>query len=363
MIEKQFTGETEDVILERMKGRVDDSIDKRQGSVTHDMLSPSAFEIAQAYISLDNAITLGLNVTEDSPDEFVDLKVQWSGLIRKVAIQSIGTLTFTGENGTVIPVGTQARTDEANPVFFHTIEEGVVTGGTVTVNAIADVGGINGNVEANRIVISLGDLTGVTAVTNISPFTGGVDRETNLSLLDRYYEKVRRPATSGNIYQYEQWAKEVPGVGDAKVKPVWNGPGTVKVVLLDNQGTSPDSSVITSTIDYIESVQPIGADVTVVGASELAINVTAKLTLAPGIDINTVKSQFTEGLKAYLQSIAFVDNTLTSQPELIRYTRIANVLLDIPPIIDYSNLLVNGGTSNIQPTDEQVGVVGTVTFT
>lgn len=363
MIEKQFASETEDVILERLKGRVDDNIDKRQGSVTHDMTAPASFEFAQAYISLDDVIALGLNVTEDSPDEFVDLKVQWSGLTRKPAIQSIGTLTFTGEDGTIIPVDTQARTDQTNPVFFHTIEEGIVVNGTATVNAVAEIGGINGNVEANRIVISLGNLTGVTAVTNTLPFTGGVDRETSLSLLDRYYEKVRKPATSGNVYQYEQWAKEVSGVGDVKVTPVWNGPGTVKLVLLDDQKKSPDPSVIAETINYIETVRPIGADVTIVGASELAINVTATLTLALGADINLVKAQFVEGLKVYLQSIAFINNELTSQPELIRYTRIANVLLDIPPIIDYSNLLVNGGTSNIQPTDEQVGIVGTVAFT
>lgn len=363
MIERQFTGETEDELLNRKLDRVDPSIDKRQGSITFDMLSLNSFEQAQGYIALDDVIQLGLNVTEDSPDEFVDLKVQWSGLTRKPAIQSIGTLTFTGEDGTIIPVDTQARTDQTNPVFFHTIEEGVVTGGSVTVNAIADEGGTRGNVDVNKIVVILGDLTGTATVTNTSPFTGGVDRETNLSLLDRYYEKVRKPATSGNIYQYEQWAKEVPGVGDVKVKPVWNGPGTVKLILLSDEKKSPDPSVITATEMYVESVRPIGADVTYVGATEMPINVTATLTLAPGADINLVKAQFTQGLKTYLQSIAFVDNELTGQPELIRYTRIASVLLDLPPIIDYSNLLVNGGTSNIQPTDEQIGVVGTVTFT
>lgn len=363
MIERQFTGETEDVILERMKDRVDKNIDKRQGSVTHDMTVPASFEIAQVYQALDDVIALGLNVTEESPDEFVDLKVKWSGITpRKEAIQSIGTLTFTGEDGTVIPVGTQARTDEVIPVFFHTIEEGTIINGFVTINAIADVGGISGNVEANRVVISLGNLTGVTAVTN-SEFIGGVDRETNEALLDRYYEKVRRPATSGNIYHYEQWAKEVPGVKEVKVKPVWNGPNTVKLILLNDQMESPDPVVITNTTDHIASVKPIGADVTIVGATELSINVSAQLTLSPDAVISDVASQFAEGLRTYLQSVAFMDNQLTNQPELIRYTRIANVLLDIPSVIDYSNLLVNGVTSNIQPTDEEVGVVGTVTFT
>lgn len=119
-------------------------------------------------------------------------------------------------------------------------------------------------------------------------------------------------------------------------------------------------------IKYSESnliERPIGAIVTVVTATDLLINVSATLTLAPGASIGDVTAQFKAGLSEYLKSIAFVTNNITNEPELIRYTRIANVLLDIPPIIDYTDLLVNGGTSNIQPTTEQVGVVGNVVFT
>lgn len=37
-------------------------------------------------------------------------------------------------------------------------------------------------------------------------------------LRDRYFEKVSLPATSGSKYHYEQWAKEISGVGDAKCR-------------------------------------------------------------------------------------------------------------------------------------------------
>ena len=362
MIERRFTDETETALIERKLARVDDALDKRQGSIIYDATAANAFETAQVYVALDDVLQFGLNVTADSPDEYVDLKTSWLGIPRKQALFSSGLLTFNGENGTVIDVGTRARTDEVNPIYFVTTQVGTITGGSVTVSATAEVGGISGNVQAGAITITLGDLTGVTAVTNGADFEGGVDREMNQSLLDRYYEKVRKPATSGNVYHYEQWAKEVAGVGDVKVYPVWNGPGTVKVVLLDAEKKAPDPSIITATQTYIESVRPIGATVTYVGATEIAINVTATLTLAQGATIAEVKAQFEAGLTAYLKSLAFVTNEITGQPELIRYTRIANVLLDIPLIIDYSNLKVNGGTANIQPTVEQVGVVGTVTF-
>ncbi|MGE6488522.1 baseplate J/gp47 family protein [Paenisporosarcina sp. NPDC076898] len=356
MIERLYTNETEDSILERMKERISDDIDKRQGSVIHDALSPASFEITQAYVALDDTIALGLNVTADTPDDFVDLKVSTQGITRKPSIQAIGQLTFTGEDGTLIPNGTRVRTDEVTAIYFLTTAEGVLSNGTVTVPAIAEIGGANGNVHPNSAVVVLGDLTGVSSVTNPVEFIGGTDREDNQPLLNRYYEKVRRPATSGNVYQYEQWAKEIPGVGDVKVYPIWNGAGTVKLVLLDDAKTAPDAAVISDATAYIESVRPIGADVTIVGATELPINVSATLTLTDSSTVEEVLPLFNEGLVSYLQSIAFTG-------ELIRYTRIASVLLEIPDIVDYSNLLLNGATANITPTNDQVGVIGTVNFT
>ncbi len=356
MIERRFATETEDVIQQRKLGRVSDDLDKRQGSIIYDTLAPNSFEEAQLYIALDDVIQFGLNVTEDTPDEFVDLKTKALGVIRKQALQAVGEVVFTGDEGTVIPIGTRVRTDSADPVYFVTTMEGIIANGQSTVRAIAEVGGTNGNVSPNQVNVVLGDLSGLMTVTNPNPFIGGVDRETNEALLTRYYEKVQRPATSGNAYQYEQWAKSVPGVGDAKVTEVAFGPGTVKVVLLSDQKTAPDQTVIQATVDYIETVRPVGATPTIIGATEIPINVSATLTLASGATLEEIQSQFETGLKQYLQSIAFKD-------ELIRYTRIANVLLDIPPIIDYENLLVNGGTSNIQTTQDEVGVLGTVTFT
>lgn len=61
---------------------------------------------------------------------------------------------------------------------------------------------------------------------------GGEDTEGDSSLLNRYYAKVRSPGTSGNRADYLIWALDIPGVGAAQVQPLWNGPGTVKVVII-----------------------------------------------------------------------------------------------------------------------------------
>jgi uncharacterized phage protein gp47/JayE len=57
----------------------------------------------------------------------------------------------------------------------------------------------------------------------------------------------------------------------------------------------------------------------------------------------------------YLKSLAFID-------PIVRYSKIASILLDTPSVLDYSNLTVNGGTANVTIADGSVAVGGTVTF-
>lgn len=350
-----YEDKTVEALLEALLENVDDSIDKREGSVTYDLTYPAAIELSNAYVELDTVLLLGFADTTEG--NYLDMRAGEHGVTRKPAVKSQGSVTFSGPNSTNIPAGTRIQTTGSEPVFFVTKSEVTIVNGTATVAAEAEVGGLAGNVAQNTITaLAAGPLYGIVTVNNPASFDGGSDTEDDASLLKRLKDRVQKPATSGNANQYRQWALEVAGVGDAKVYPVWNGGGTVKVVLLDTEKTAPTQAIIDAVEAHIEANRPIGATVTVVGASELAISVSATLTLAAGATLSEVQSQFTTALVDYLQSVAFTG-------DLIRYTRIANLLLDVPPIIDYANLTVNGGTVNIQPTDDEVGVVGSVVFT
>ena len=121
-------------------------------------------------------------------------------------------------------------------------------------------------------------LPGLASWTN-GPAAGGTDPESDGALYERIHAYLSRPATSGNAYHYEQWALEVAGVGAARVFPLWNGAGTVKVVLVDG-GMEPASAEIVAAVQaHIEAERPIGATVTVAAAAPLSINVTAAVTL------------------------------------------------------------------------------------
>ena len=192
----------------------------------------------------------------------------------------------------------------------------------------------------------------------------GEDTEEDSALYERYQEKVSRPITSGNRFQYELWAREITGVGRARAFPEWAGPGTVKVVLLDNEMRAPATPVVEAVQQYIDPTQdgmgegaaPIGAIATVVGATEIPINISVKVTLATGATLEEVKEQLEKGAAEYFRDLAFTD-------PLIRYTRIQGIILGIPPVIDYSDLLVNGGAMNIEIGMDDVAVLGTVTVT
>lgn len=357
-----YEDQTVTEILTRMLAASPADVDKRQGSVTNDLLSPAAIEFMRAYLELDNVIAYGFAETTYGP--YLDMRAREYGLTRKAEVKSPGALTFRGPDGTLVLAGTVASTGGDSPNYFITDADATITGGSVTIAATAQDAGATGNVGSGTITTLMGDLVGIVTVTNALAFEGGVDAESDESLLARYLERARKPATSGNANQYRQWALEIPGVSDAKVYPIWNGPGTVKVVLLDDDKTAPDSAIVTAAQTYIDPTQdgrgmgaaPIGAIATVVGAVEIPINIAVKVILAPGATTSEVKALIQIGVGAYLKTLAFAD-------PLVRITRVANVILDIPPVIDYEALTINGASGNIAVADGEVAVLGTVTVT
>jgi uncharacterized phage protein gp47/JayE len=350
-----YEDKTAEALLDAMLENAPDDVDKREGSVVYDLLAPAAIEFSLAYTELDTLLLLGFADTTEG--EWLDKCVATFGLTRKPAVKATGQVTFTGPEGTVIPAGTRLVTGGVEPIYFVTIAEATITGGTATVSAEAEEGGAKGNVAAGEITsLAVGEsLFGVVSVTNPQPFDGGADEESDDDLRARFFDRVRRPATSGNANHYRQWALEVPGVGDAKVYPVANGPKTVKVVLLDTEKTAPAQSIIDAVAAHIEEERPINADVEVVGATEVPINISATLTLAAGKTLADAQTEIEAAVTDYLKSLAFVD-------PIVRYSKIASLILDAPSVIDYANLTVNGGTSNITIADDSVAVLGTVTL-
>ena len=360
-----LTDQTEEAIRQRMLDSLPSDLDKAEGSFIWDAISPAAIELALAAIWAQEVLRRGFASTTFG--QYLDLRCEEHGLTRRPAVKATGQVTFTGTPGTVIPAGTQVSTasTEATPaIFFATKSNATIGAGrTVTVDIEAVEAGTNGNVAAGTITMLAQPISGIEAVTNASGTSGGSDDEDDASLLARFLAKVRSPGASGNKADYINWALEVPGVGGVQVIPLWNGPGTVKVVLLGTDKKPASQAVVDAVQNYIaptagtgEGKAPIGASVTVVAATAVLINVEATVMLTGTKTLAEIQTSFQSALIDYLAGIAF------SSDPMVRYVKIGALLLDQDGVRDYANLLVNNGTDNIEIDQDQVAVMGMVTL-
>ncbi|PNQ78861.1 baseplate J protein [Paenibacillus sp. F4] len=350
-----YESQTFEAILERMLARIPDSMDKREGSVIYDALAPNAAELAQAYVELDTQISLVFPNPDN--EEYLDKSVAWSGTERKEAIKAQWRGKFYNNQNELmdVPIGSRYSIEELNYVVISKL-------GVGQFSVECETAGVIGN-KYTGTLLPIDFIDGLAKAELVDLLVSGEDVESGEALFDRYQDKVTKPITSANKNQYVVWAREVSGVGDAKVFPLWNGNATVKVVILNNDKRTPSPAVVQAVQMHIDPTQdghgegaaPIGPVVTVVGAGEVPINVSVRVQLARDATPEDVKEQLEASISKYLEGLAFNDTDT-----LVRITRIANFILDVPPVIDYFDLTINGVTSNIQVPLDSVAVLGMV---
>lgn len=341
-----FENQTNEAILRRMLERVPADIDKREGSIIFDALAPAAAELAQAYIKLETVLNLALS--DSASEEYLTRRAYDFGVYRKLATKSKRKGVFKNdvEQGIDVPIGSRFSIEKLSYLVVERLSLGQY------VLECEIVGVIGNHYYGSLIPVDYVDGLASAELTDI--LTPGEETESDESLLERLLFRARHAATSGNANHYKQWALEVAGVGDAIVIPEWDGAGTVKVVLLGTNKHAPPIGVVDAATMHINEERPILAgSLTVQGAVEVPINITVSLQLASGVTLEAVIQQIESTTSAYLETLAFRD-------PLVRVTRIANLLLDIPPIIDYEELLINGGTANIEMAAGEVAVLGVV---
>lgn len=344
-----YENQTFEAIMQRLLSKVPSDVDKSEGSFIYDALAPVALELAQAYAELDRILQIVFAQT--SYGEWLEKRAAEFGIYRKAGTKATGQVKFTGNDGTIIPAGTLVQTESG--LQFQTKAEVTIQGGVAIADIEAVEIGSQYNVPANTITELPVSIVGVVSVTNEQATTGGTDEEDDASLLNRLLVKVQTPATSGNANHYKLWALEVAGVGDVKVFPLWNGPGTVKVLIIDSNKQPASADIVNAVATHIEENRPIGAQVTVVSAQPLTINVSATIVRDTNYTLEQVTTNVRNKITEYLKSIAFKQN-------FVSYAMIGSLMLDNTGVLDYSNLSVNGGTTNIAIGDEQVAVLGQV---
>jgi uncharacterized phage protein gp47/JayE len=345
-----YEDKTVEIVKSEIINRLTTDIDTREGSFTNDMVAAVAYEIWKLYQSLNAIVPIAF--VDETSGEYIDKRCAEYGITRKAGTKATAVMNFTGTDGTIIPAGKVFLT--ADGLEYTTNEAVTIASGIASVTVTAAEIGENYNVEAGAITQQFSSISGLSSFTNEAAATGGIDAETDKALVARLYYYLQNPATSGNVANYKQWALAVNGVGAVKITPLWNGAGTVKVLIASSDKKPVDSAIVTNCATSIEANRPIGATVTVTSTSGLSINVAATgVTVDNTTTLIIAQTSFEEAVKEYLQEIAFQKYTLV-------YNRIVYILLKILGVIDFETLTVNNGTTNITIDDDQVPVIGTV---
>ncbi|QEA00815.1 baseplate J/gp47 family protein [Lysinibacillus fusiformis] len=343
--------EDEKLIHDRMMSGINDEYDKAKGEFIYDVTKPAAVEFASQQKKISE-VQEKLDIENLTGDELTRTVYQRTGQSRKLATQATTTVIVSGAAGTIVRTGEMVGTDT---ILFTVIEEVTLNeSGLAHVRIQCNEFGQIGNVPANTIKNFPVSIPGLINVYNPEPVVDGYDEETDKDLRQRYYDKLQRPGKAGNKYHYREWALEVTGVGDAKVFPRYNGPLTMKVVVIDANKLPAPIELVEDVREHIKKEMPFGVeDLLVMSAVALLLNLTVAITLMPGfteeVAINNIKKNITKHLK----EIAF-------KTSFVSYAKIGALIIDSEGVLDYQDLLINGSTANVVIPDDGVPVMGGV---
>lgn len=343
-------------ILERMLSRVPDSMDKREGSIIMNALAPAAAELQMAYMEIDKII--GESYADTQSRDFLVRRAAERGISPKLASNAQRRAQFN----VAVPLGSRFESGE----FTFRVAEKLADGGY---RLVAEEPGSGGNVVGLPLV-PLDYISGLQEARFTHILSAGEDEEDTESLRRRYFYSIDSQAFGGNVADYREKALAMDGVGGVKVIPVWNGPGTVKVILLSSLYSTPSSSLVSSVQQAMDpsvgrgkglGLAPIGHVCTVSGATGIIVSISTRLTLDAGVQREDVLSQLNDIADSYFEDLA--RQWADSQRLTVRISQLEARIMEIAGVVDVESTSINGSPKNLQLAPEQIPIRGQINAT
>lgn len=366
-----FEDMTFENLLEEVLDEAPDDIDTRQGSIFYDAVAAITLKIAKLYSDL--GLVIDMTTVATATGDALDTKAGEYGITRHDPTPARYHVNFEG----IVPKeGERFFTD----LFFFTLRHDTENG--IYYLEAEDAGTECNAVLSGTIALPVGDIEGLDSATFGAIYEYGADTESDEALRARVQSKISGPAENGNKEHYKLWCEEVDGIGRARIYPLWNGPNTVKAVLVDSNGNpcsktkisevqnyvDPATRGYTTTVDgkiYVvgdglgEGRANIGAHFTAMSAQGLPVNISFTAEPAENYTAETIKPEVEKAVGEYLQKLCV--NAKETIDVVVRLTTIGGILSDLSCIVDYSNLLLNGEAKNIVPGQDDVPMLGEVT--
>lgn len=220
-------------IVERIRSDIETRLPGADARLRHSLLDVLARAEAGAAAGLYGYLDfLARQLMPDTAEaEYLN---RWSsvwGVFRKAATPAAATITASGVNGSVIPLGTELQ--RADGAIYVVSAAAVIAAGAAIVSVEADLAGSTGDVLPGTVLTFSSPVGGVSAEAPVLALvTAGSDEEDDTSLTARLLDRMRRPPQGGNANDYVAWALAQPGVTRAWAYGQWMGLGTVGVTFV-----------------------------------------------------------------------------------------------------------------------------------
>lgn len=354
---------TYEVILQRMLDRVTENaakqnlaIDTREGSIIFYALAPAAVELQNMYIELDTVLNESFADTQTR--EYLKRRCAERGIYVEEATKAIRRGVFNMD----VPIGSRFSLNTLNYIVTEKIIDGEF-------RMECETPGEVGNYESGTL-IPIDHIEGLTTAELIDVLiVPGEDEEDTEHLRQRYFDSLDSQAYGGNIADYKEKVNAIDGVGGVKVYPVWNGGGTVKLVIISTEYEAPSSLLVYEVQTAIDPVQnqgkgvgvaPIGHVVTVEGCEEAVVDITTNIVYEDGWDWEAVKPYVEKTIDEYFKELAKEWDTLDNI--IVRISHIETRLLALAGILDIANTTLNGAAQNLVLDADSIPLRGSITI-
>lgn len=343
--------------LNLMLDNVPDDIDQREGSVVYDAVAPAAMVMAQQSLSLANIVKQ--TYIKAAQGQFLDYRAEEHGTSRYAATQTEVKAKFLDSDGNPInnvQIGDQFASIGETPIFY-TVQK---INDDLTGELTADDPGTTANSYIGQILpVTSNDSLSWAEITEI--VAPARDEETDDHLRDRLLKADDWVAYGGNVADYLSMLSKINEVGAGQVYPVWNGAGTVKLVIVDNNLMPASADLVKKVKNIIDpkdrealgyGLAPIDHQVTVVAPSILTVNVASTVTIDSKQNADTVKAKIKEAVENYFQLLRQSWNTVDPKTgrgysQTVYRSKILSQIMSVEGVINASVPKLNGTDGDI----------------
>lgn len=280
----EFQNKDYDYFLKKMLDAVPDNVDKREGSIIYDALAPAALVMGQQ--SLDMANVIKETYIKTASGEFLDYRAIEHGTSRYPATQTEAkakVLNDKKEPLDNVQIGDKFASIGDSPIFYAVTK----INSDLTIELTAETAGSSANSYIGQILpVTPNDLLSWAEITEITAPARDVESDDHLRA--RLLSSQSSIAYGGNVADYLDMTSKIDEVGAAQIYPTWNGGGTVKVVILNNDLMPASASLVQKVKNTLDpedkqaegyGLAPIDHVVTVTAPEILKVDVSIQLQL------------------------------------------------------------------------------------